>query len=184
MSKRRRFLVTSLALALGFIGIQLLSDQYKFISIAGLGILTLVLFFWSLREGLALNLTLLTLVLPFFFTLGVGFFWFLLPSTLLARIPIILVYGVGIYALCLTSNIYTVAAIRTIALLRAARGVGFVISLFTFFLVYDAILSFKGSIVYSVSGKLILLLIGFGNIYTFIPSFSSRFLDYYFGQKI
>jgi len=108
-----------------------------------------VLFFWSLREGLALNLTLLTLVLPFFFTLGVGFFWFLLPSTLLARIPIILVYGVGIYALCLTSNIYTVAAIRTIALLRAARGVGFVISLFTFFLVYDAILSFKGSIVYS-----------------------------------
>ncbi len=40
-------------------------------------------------------------------------------------------------------NIYTVSAIRTIALIRAARGVGFILTLFTFFLIFNLILSFK-----------------------------------------
>jgi hypothetical protein len=43
----------------------------------------------------------------------------------------------------LTANIYSVAAVRTIALLRAARGVGFVLTLITSFLVFDALLSLK-----------------------------------------
>lgn len=111
-----------------------------------MGLLTLVLFAWSLREGLGLNMTVLTLVLPFFFTIGVGLFWFLIPSSIYARVPIVLIYGVGVYALCLTSNIYTVSAIRTIALQRAARGVGFVLTLFTMFLIFDAILSIRGNI--------------------------------------
>ena len=70
-------------LSLGFVGMQLLPDQYRFISIAILGAMTVILFYWSLREGLGLDMTLLTLVLPLFFTLGVGFFWFLLPTNLL-----------------------------------------------------------------------------------------------------
>lgn len=143
MSKRRRFIITSLVLSLGFVGIQFLQEQYRFISIGGLGVLTLLLFAWSLREGLGRDMTLLTLVLPLYFTIGVGLFWFLLPASIFARIPIVIIYGMGIYSLCLTANIYTVAAIRTIALLRAARSVGFVLSLFTFFLIFDAILSLR-----------------------------------------
>lgn len=88
-------------------------------------------------------MTLLTLILPALFTAGVGVFWFLLPTSIFTRFPIIIFYGVGIYVLCLTSNIYTVAAIRTIALLRAAHGVGFVLTLVTSFLIYDAILSLR-----------------------------------------
>jgi hypothetical protein len=121
----------------------MLPEQYKFVGIGLHSLLTVTFFGWSLFEGLSLNATLLTLVLPFFYTLGVGFFWFLLPSNLYARIPIVALYGIGVYALCLTLNIYTVAAIRTIALLRAAKGVGFILSLFTFFLLFDLILSFK-----------------------------------------
>ena len=83
------------------------------------------------------------LFLPFLYTLGVGLFWFLLPSSLIARVPVIIVYAVGIYALCLTANIFTVGAIRTIALVRAAKGVGFVLTLFTAFLLYDGILSLR-----------------------------------------
>ncbi len=88
-------------------------------------------------------MTLLTLILPTFFTAGVGIFWFLLPANFFARVPVTVFYGLGVYALCLTMNIYSVAAIRTIALLRAARGVGFVLTLLTSFLVFDAILSLK-----------------------------------------
>jgi hypothetical protein len=143
MSKRRRFVVTSLLLCLGFVAVQFLNDQNRFWAIGVLGILTIVLFSWSLIESLGRNMTLLTLVLPTVFTMGVGVFWFLLPANIFARIPVVLFYGIGIYTLCLTANIYSVAAVRTIALLRAARGVGFVLSLVTSFLVFDAILSLK-----------------------------------------
>ena len=146
MSKRRRFVVTSLLLCLGFIAIQFLNDQNRFWAIGALGVLTVVLFYWSLMESLGGKMTLLTLILPTVFTLGVGVFWFLLPANVFARIPIVIFYGLGIYVLCLTANIYSVAAVRTIALLRAARGVGFVLSLLTSFLVFDAILSMRTEI--------------------------------------
>lgn len=143
MTKRKRFILTSILLSVGFVGIQYLPNVNKFLGIFLLGVSTILLFFWSLRDGLGKNMTLLVFVLPFFFTLGVGLFWFLLPGTFLARIPVIIIYGFGLYALCLTANIYTVSAIRTIALLRAARGVGFVLTLFTMFLIFDAILSLR-----------------------------------------
>ena len=148
MSKRRRFIITSALLSLGFVGIQFLTDQNRFWAIGVLGIATIILFAWSLFEGLGRNMTLLTLVLPTIFTLGVGTFWFLLPANIFARIPIVIFFGLGIYILCLTMNIFTVSAIRTIALLRAARGVGFVLSLVTSFLVFDAILSLRSQIYY------------------------------------
>jgi hypothetical protein len=145
-SKRVRFVITSLVLSLGFVGIQFLTDQNRFWAIGILGVLTAALFFWSLYGSFGKNMTALTLVLPVIFTLGVGFFWFLLPANIFARIPIVIFYGAGIYILCLTANIYTVGSVRTIALLRAARGVGFVLTLLTSFLVFDALLSLKTEI--------------------------------------
>jgi hypothetical protein len=149
MSKRRRFLITSILLSLGFIGIQFLNDQNRFWAIGALGVITITLFAWSLWEGLERNMTLLTLVLPTIFTLGVGIFWFLLPISVFARIPAVIFYGIGIYVLALTMNIYSVSAIRTIALLRAARGVGFVLTLVTSFLVFDTILSLRGAVYFT-----------------------------------
>lgn len=144
MSKRKRFILTSIILSLGFIGIQFLQNDLRFPAIGVLGLSTIGLFYWSLKEGLGRNMTLLTLILPTLFTLGVGVFWFLLPTNLLTRVPVLIMYGVGIYVLCLTMNIYTVSAsVRTIALLRAARGVGFVLTLLTAFLVFDAIFSLR-----------------------------------------
>jgi hypothetical protein len=148
MSKRTRFVITSLVLSLGFVGIQFLNDQNRFWAIGILGALTFTLFLWSLFENLGKNMTLLTLILPVMFTLGVGFFWFLLPANIFARIPIVIFYGAGIYILCLTANIYSVASVRTIALLRAARGVGFVLTLLVSFLVFDAMLSVRTEIYY------------------------------------
>jgi hypothetical protein len=148
MSKRRRFVITSILLSLGFVAIQFLNDQNRFWAIGVLGIATIILFSWSLFEGLGRNMTLLTLILPTIFTLGVGTFWFLLPTNIFARIPVVIFYAIGIYILCLTMNIFTVSAIRTIALLRAARGVGFVLSLVTSFLVFDAALSLRYPIYY------------------------------------
>ncbi|MEK7550746.1 MAG: hypothetical protein AAB535_03100 [Patescibacteria group bacterium] len=150
MSKRKRFLITSIFLSLGFIGIQFLTNQNRFWTIGLLGILTIIMFAWSLWEGLGRDMTLLTLILPTIFTLGVGMFWFLLPISVFARIPVIIFYGIGIYVLALTTNIFSVSAIRTIALVRAARGVGFVITLVTSFLVFDTILSLRAPLILTV----------------------------------
>lgn len=150
MSKRQRFVVSAVLLSLGFIAVQFLSNVNRFWAIGALGAVTLLLFIWSLYEGLGKNMTLLTLILPVTFTIGVGVFWFLLPTSIYTRIPIVIFYGIGIYILLLTLNIYSVSATRTIALLRAARGVGFVLTLVTSFLVFDAILSLKAPIYWNI----------------------------------
>ena len=178
MSKRRRFLITSSLLSLGFVGIQFLTDQNRFWAIGVLGLATIILFFWSLYEGLGKNMTLLTLTLPTVFTLGVGTFWFLLPANIFARIPIVIFYGLGIYILCLTMNIFTVSAIRTIALLRAARGVGFVLTLTTSFLVFDAILSLRSQLFYLLP---LVLIISFP---LFLQGFWSVVLEKEFSKNI
>lgn len=149
MSKRIRFVLTSIILSVGFMVIQFLQGSYKFPAIGVLVGLTAILFFWSLREGLGKNMTLVSLILPVLFTLGVGIFWFLLPSSLYTQIPIVIFFAIGIYVLCLTMNIYTVSATRTtIALLRAARGVGFVLTLVTAFLIFNAILSLRQNVLF------------------------------------
>ena len=146
MSKRKKFVLTSVLLSLGFVAVQFIDNTNRFWSIVLLSISTLILFWWSLKDTLGKDMTILTLVLPFIFTIGVGLFWFLLPINIYARIPIIIVYAIGIYVLCLTMNIFTISVNKTIALLRAARGVGFVVSLVTLFLVVDAILSLKAEL--------------------------------------
>jgi len=143
MTKRRKFLATSLLLSLGFFGIQFLESRFRIVGIIGLSLITIPLFIWSLWEGLGWNMTLMTLILSVLFTAGVGTFWFLLPASIYARLPIVFFYAFGIYALNSTMNVFTVGAIRTIALLRAARGVGFVLTLVTSFLIFNAIISLK-----------------------------------------
>jgi len=142
-TKRRKFVLTSVILSLGFVGVSMLDEQYRLHAIALLSVISLLLFYWSLAEGIERNATLLVLVLPALYTLGVGLFWFLLPSSIYATLPVVSIYGIGTYALVSTSNIFIVSAFRKIALSRAAKGVGFVLTLFTSFLLYDAILSLR-----------------------------------------
>jgi hypothetical protein len=47
------------------------------------------------------------------------------------------------YALLLTENIYNVAVDRTIALLRAAHSVGFLLTLVTYFLLVQTVMAFR-----------------------------------------
>jgi len=149
MSKRHKFVITSLVLSLGFLGITLLDNEYRIGGIFGLSLISILLFVWTLKEGLGKNAALITLVLPPLFTLGVGLFWFLLPSTLYARLPVIVLYGVGMYVTALSANVMSVSVYKKIALARAAKGVSFVLTLFTSFLLYDAVLSLRSGIVLS-----------------------------------
>lgn len=158
MTKRQKFLFVSVVLSIGFVGIQVIDFSSRVMPIIGLSILTTVLFAQSLKEGLGKNSTLLVLVLPTLFTASVGLFWFLLPLRFFTQMPIIILYFLGVYILLLTSNIFTVAAIRTIALVRAAQAVGFFMTLVTSFLLLDTVFSLRLS---SVQNALLTFLVSF-----------------------
>lgn len=142
MSKRKKFLLTASVLSGAFLIIQLTDVFFRYEAIFVVIGASLLLSFWALKETLR-GTSLLTLILPILFTVGVGFFFFLLPAGLFSRLPVVLLYGLGMYGLLLTANIYNVAAIRTIALLRAAHAVGFLLTLVTSFFLLDTLWSFR-----------------------------------------
>ncbi len=143
MSKRQKFILSSVSLSAGLMLIQMAGFQWRYSAIALLSLLAAGFTLWSLREALAGVRYLTTIILPALFTAGVGLFYFLLPSTWLAVLPIALLYGFGFYALLLTENIFSVSAIRTIQLFRAAQAVGFLLTLLTAFFLFDTVYSFK-----------------------------------------
>jgi len=145
INKRQKFIISAALLSIGLLAIQLANVSWRYQAIFGLTILTYLLSAWALRESVSGVEWLTVLVLPTLFTTGVGLFYFLLPSSWLARLPVAVLYGLGLYALLLTENIFSVAAIRNIQLLRAAHAVGFLLTLLTAFFLYNTILSFRFS---------------------------------------
>lgn len=143
ISKRQKFIISAALLSASLLTIQLANVSWRYQAIFGLTILTYLLSAWSLREGVSGIEWLTVLILPTLFTAGVGLFYFLLPASWLARLPVAALYGLGLYALLLTENIFSVAAIRNIQLLRSAHAVGFLLTLLTAFFLYDTILSFR-----------------------------------------
>lgn len=143
ISKRQKFVVSAFLLSLGLLGIEISDISWRYQAIGLLIGLTYLLSAWSLIEGLSGIEWFTVLILPTLFTAGVGFFYFLLPAALLTKLPVIILYGLGIYILLLVGNIFSVAAIRTIQLLRSAQAVGFLLTLVTSFFLYDTIFSFR-----------------------------------------
>ena len=143
LTKRQQFVLVTSLLTIGLLLIQLTIGESRYplvfvLSLAAAGLSALVF-----RQELAGIEWLTILSLPTLFTTAVALFYFLLPVRWLTRLPVALLYGIGIYALLLTENIYTVAADRTIALLRAAHSVGFLLTLLTYFLLVQTVLAFR-----------------------------------------
>lgn len=143
LSKRKKFVLSAVILSLGFLAIEISHILWRYWAIGILTLFTFLLTAWSLIEGLAGIEWFTVLILPVLFTSSVGFFYFLLPPSWAIRLPMVFLYGVGIYIILLVGNIFSVAAIRTIQLLRAAQAVGFLLTLLISFLFYDTIFSFR-----------------------------------------
>ena len=143
MTKRRKFLLVSFLLSLGVFSAQLTQIDYRYQILTVLGFLAYGLSAWALFDDLKGIEWFSILALPTLYPISVGLFYFLLPERFLTRLFILSLFGVGMYALLLTANIFSVAAIRTIQLLRAAHAVGFLITLATAFFLFDTIFSFR-----------------------------------------
>jgi Protein of unknown function (DUF5656) len=143
LSKRQQFVIITIVLSMGLVMTQLVGTDLRYSLVAGLSLMTYALTAFGLREDLRGIEWITLLTLPSLFTAAVASFYFLLPTRWLTRVPIAVLYAIGMYALLLTENIYNVAADRTIALLRAAHSVGFLLTLGTYFLLVQTVLAFR-----------------------------------------
>lgn len=143
LTKRQEFVGATGVLVLGLILTQLVPLDFRYPMVVFLALLAFTVSAIVLRYDLGGIEWLTLLVLPTLFTTAVSLFYFLLPVRWATRLPVAALYGVGMYALLLTENIFNVAAERGIGLLRAAHSVGFLVTLVTYFLLILTIFSFR-----------------------------------------
>jgi hypothetical protein len=142
VTKRQKFIISSVLLTLGLLATQFVSLEYRYAAILGLFLVTFLVSAWALLDDLKGVEWLTILILPAMYSAGMSLFYFLLPSGWISRLIVFIFFGTGMYALLLTENIYSVAAVRTIQLVRAAHAVGFLMSILTLVLLFNTIYSF------------------------------------------
>lgn len=142
ITKRQKFViaVTILSSVL-FLGEHFLGRSGFVIAIF-LSIFTDILLLWSNKKDIEDNFSWAVFILPFFYSLAFGLFYFLIPARFLTRIFSTLFYAVGLYSLFLAENIFIVASSRTIALLSSAQTVSFIIAIISFFFLSNIVFSF------------------------------------------
>ncbi len=149
LEKRERFGIVVLILSFFLIFTQTIFTEYRFLAVILFTLVTYPLAVWGIQEDIKKAEWLTLFILPVLFSLSVSLFYFLLPVRWLTRLPSVVLYAIGMYAILLSENIYNVAANRSIQLLRAAQSVGFLTSLVILFLFINIIASFHLPIVYT-----------------------------------
>lgn len=144
MTKRRRLVLASIFLTGCFLATQLLDISLRYWAILIFGILTYFLTALILKQDFKKIGWLVVLTPSFLYVITASLFYFLLPTGVLSRLLISLFFGISIYAILLTENIFSIASsFHTIQLLRAAQAVGFLLTLVTAFFGFSTIFSYK-----------------------------------------
>ncbi len=141
LDKRQRFALQTVLLTIGLLVTQLIWDDYRFLVVGILSVLSYVLSVYSLKEDIKGIDWLILFILPVLFTASVSLFYYLLPARWIIRLVVGSMFAIGIYACLLVENICNVAAERSIQLLRAAQSIGLMITLIVVFLSVTIIFS-------------------------------------------
>jgi hypothetical protein len=143
MRRREKFVIASALLSLGLFVVQYIPLEFRYLAVGIFGVLTYIVSAWALADDLQ-KLEWLTIVpFPSLYAIGVGLFYFLLPTSILSKVFVLVLFGLGMYALFLTSNIFSVAKERTIQLLHAAHAIGLLFTLLTSLLFTNTLFSLR-----------------------------------------
>lgn len=143
MRRREKFVLASTVLSLGLALVQYTGLEWRYYAIMAFMLVTYGASAWALRDDLQSHEWFTVLPFPVIYSAAVSFFYFLLPDSLVTQVVFLGLFGVGMYALYLTSNIFSVAKGRTIQLLYAAHAVGLFFTLFTSMLFTNTIFTFR-----------------------------------------
>ncbi|MEK7571320.1 MAG: hypothetical protein AAB553_03520 [Patescibacteria group bacterium] len=142
IDKRQKFVVGTALLSLG-----LFFTEYQ-LSISGiiaallLAFFTNIILFWAIHNDIQDKKNYEVFILPLFYSLAFGLFYFLTPAAFFSRLILTVIYAFGLYSLFLSQNILIVSSSRTIALLSGSRIVSFVVTLVSYFLLTNTIFTF------------------------------------------
>lgn len=144
LGKRQKFILSVVILSTSLFISEYLFNKYGFFVSLVLAGVTDIFIFWALYQDIKENFFSQIFILPFFYSMSFGLFYIL--GNFLIRGILICIYPIGLYSLFLSENIFTVASIRTIALLNGARIVSFIVTLITFFFLTTIIFSLRASV--------------------------------------
>lgn len=133
IDKRQKFVIAVLTLSVGLFLAEFQFNKAGVYIAFLLSILTNVFLLWALYQDIKENPTYEIFILPFFYSLAFGLFFFLTPTVFISRLLLTVMYAFGLYSLFLSQNILKVSSAKTIALVSGARIVSFVITLVSYF---------------------------------------------------
>lgn len=158
VSKRQRFLFASAcSLAISLIFPTILS-QFGLVGISALIVVLYVIIYLALWENISGVEYATLFILPIAFVIGANLFLSILPERKIFRYPMYAFIPIGTYIVLLTENIFNVAAIRTIQLLRAAHAVSYIVTLITSFFLLSYVISMHYSIYLSTLWMLLIII--------------------------
>jgi len=99
--------------------------------------------YFSLLEDIKKIEWLMLFLMPVFLSVVFYLFYFLFPVRWLTRLPFIIFYGISMYAVLLSSNIFNVGVEKSLALYRAAFSVNFFYQILLVFFVFNILFSFR-----------------------------------------
>ncbi|MFH0773407.1 MAG: hypothetical protein V1922_03800 [bacterium] len=142
IEKRIRFVISTVSLTL-----LLLVSTFFFFDKAVFFLPLLILAsycatFFSLFEGIEKIEWYMLFLMPVLLSVAMYLFYFLFPVRWLTRIPFILIYGISMYAMLLSSNIFNVGVEKNLQLYRAGFSVNYFIQTMVFFLLGNVLASF------------------------------------------
>ncbi len=141
MRRREKFVIATILLSLALSAVQYISLEWRSLAIGGFMVLVYLVSSWALSDDLQFHERLTIVPLPAMYAGAVALFYFLLPRNFVSQLVILILFGVGLYGLYLTANIYSVAKARTIQLLYAAHAVGLFFTLLTSLLLTNTVFS-------------------------------------------
>jgi hypothetical protein len=123
MRRREKFVIASIISTIGLLVVQYIVLDVRYLAVLAFIIFTYVISTWALSDDLQFHERLTIIPLPVLYAASVSLFYFLLPESFISQLIILILFGVGMYALFLTANIFSVAKGRTIQLFHAAGAV-------------------------------------------------------------
>lgn len=145
-SKRQKFIAIVITSSLILFILEYLLGRSGLYFAFFLAFLILILLYLSEFKDLKNNFSPQIFILPFFYCLSFGLFYFLVPARLLTRIVMTSLFAFGLYSLLLSINIFIVSSIRTIALLSSARTVSLIITLLSYFFISNVVFSMHANV--------------------------------------
>lgn len=143
LPRRLRFVISAVVLTVLMLGTTFFDFDTFWYILPLLVLATYFFTYFAVLEGIDKNEWIVLFIMPVFFTIFMYFFYYLFPVRWLTRVPLVLFYGLSMYALLLTSNIFNVGVEKNIQLYRAAFSVNFLFQTLIIFLATEVFLSFR-----------------------------------------